>query len=261
MPEKKLIIVPDVHGRRFWEIVKKFKNNQIVFLGDYLDPYTQIEGIERTQAIDNFKEILEFAEENKNNVTLLYGNHDSSYAFKNQNLCMCRYDRLNHIQCETLFDDYRYLFKFAYDTTINGNKYLLTHAGVNPLWVKVHSELFKPDFKYTANELNKIPISDLISPLCDVGLYRGGWNEWSSFIWADIKEHIIDVKKMSGIGNFMVPEKLIQIVGHTWLQHPICFDCAVYKVFCLDIGTDVFYLDENGNIHYLSDDKVVETKS
>ena len=71
--EKKLIIIPDVHGRDFWKTIKQVKDTQIVFLGDYLDPYTGMENITPEQSIDNFQEILDFADSNKDMVTLLYG--------------------------------------------------------------------------------------------------------------------------------------------------------------------------------------------
>ena len=42
----KILIVPDVHGRKFWhkaiEMIDEV--DQVVFLGDYLDPYSH-EGI------------------------------------------------------------------------------------------------------------------------------------------------------------------------------------------------------------------------
>ena len=35
-----MIIIPDVHGRKFWRnAVKGFETEKIVFLGDYVDPY------------------------------------------------------------------------------------------------------------------------------------------------------------------------------------------------------------------------------
>jgi len=35
----KVIIIPDVHGRPFWREVLTNKEDTIVFLGDYSDPY------------------------------------------------------------------------------------------------------------------------------------------------------------------------------------------------------------------------------
>mgnify|MGYP006379875163 FL=1 len=37
----KILIVPDVHGRKFWHKAEELINevDKIIFLGDYLDPY------------------------------------------------------------------------------------------------------------------------------------------------------------------------------------------------------------------------------
>ena len=40
----KILIVPDIHGRDFWRVIKKYDLyyiDKIIFLGDYLDPYPQ----------------------------------------------------------------------------------------------------------------------------------------------------------------------------------------------------------------------------
>ena len=71
-----MIIIPDIHGRTFWkDCVKGHENEEIIFLGDYLDPYPA-EWITRKEAILNFQEILEFKKAHMNNVILLLGNHD-----------------------------------------------------------------------------------------------------------------------------------------------------------------------------------------
>ena len=75
---KKILIIPDVHGRDFWiEPVKKVINNKdyfIVFLGDYLScyPYEWEPGIDYNQiAIERFKEVLDFKKDNPEKVILL----------------------------------------------------------------------------------------------------------------------------------------------------------------------------------------------
>ena len=71
-----IAIIPDVHGRQFWKdiIPRKDEFEKIIFLGDYLDPYW-FEGISNLNALDNFKEILEFKKENLEKVILLIANH------------------------------------------------------------------------------------------------------------------------------------------------------------------------------------------
>lgn len=258
--EKKLIIVPDVHGRKFWKDVINHSDNDIVFLGDYLDPYTGIEGITPKEAIENFKEILEFARNHKGNVTLLYGNHDS-YAFQSRYLCSCRHDFKNIDKIEKLFADNEDLFKMAYDCNINDKQFLLTHAGINPIWIQKHIDVFNGSFHYSAEEINALSKGKLLYPLCDISLYRSGDQFVGSMVWSDIREYDttknlskkFDIEINDGI---TFPENLIQICGHTWMQAPVTIDCEDYIIRCIDVQK-VFYLDENGDLRYLSDDKIV----
>lgn len=81
-----LLIIPDVHGRKFWkEAVEKHPNLPTIFLGDYHDPYPY-ERISREASLANFKEILDYARSH-DNVTLLLGNHDFQYIFDPLNSC------------------------------------------------------------------------------------------------------------------------------------------------------------------------------
>lgn len=60
---KQVIIIPDVHGRTFWKsVVEQDPDADIIFLGDYLDPYTQ-EGIYNYDAWLNLVDIVEFKKE------------------------------------------------------------------------------------------------------------------------------------------------------------------------------------------------------
>ena len=72
----KVLVIPDVHGRRFWK--KPCENidnyDKVIFLGDYLDPYG-FEGITVDDAIENFKEIIDFKKKNSEKVIMLLGNH------------------------------------------------------------------------------------------------------------------------------------------------------------------------------------------
>ena len=77
---KDIIIIPDIHGRDFWEeATARFPEGQFVFHGDYLDPYyidEILNHITSESALNNFQEILAFAKDNPGRVTLLLGNHD-----------------------------------------------------------------------------------------------------------------------------------------------------------------------------------------
>lgn len=70
----KILIMPDIHGRTFWkEGVSSGEYDKIIFLGDYIDPYSW-EGISKNDAISNFEEIIDYAKAH-DNVVLLLGNH------------------------------------------------------------------------------------------------------------------------------------------------------------------------------------------
>ena len=70
----KILVCGDIHGRTFWKKVIE-SDLPVIFLGDYTDPYPQ-EEISKKQTLDNFKEVIEFANDQKDRVTLLLGNHD-----------------------------------------------------------------------------------------------------------------------------------------------------------------------------------------
>ena len=88
---KKWIVIPDVHGRKFWrDVVKGNEDERIIFLGDYLDPYSE-EGITPEDAYNELLDIIAFKKEHPDNVTLLLGNHDLGYL--DSNICSFRQDK------------------------------------------------------------------------------------------------------------------------------------------------------------------------
>ena len=55
---KRILVVPDVHGRLFWrEPVMQYLDvvDRVVFLGDYLDPYEDEDGL----ADDIYQNLME----------------------------------------------------------------------------------------------------------------------------------------------------------------------------------------------------------
>jgi hypothetical protein len=97
-------------------------------------------------------------------------------------------------------------------------KYLFSHAGVLPSWLKAND--------LTLEDLENLPFNS--QALMQVSPYRGGWSEAGSCVWGDVreyysKEHIPDI---------------YQIFGHTQLSENAiimkdwaCLDCR--KAFTL----------------------------
>ena len=183
----KFLIIPDVHGRTFWEnAVKQFAdefitltkssnklpNYHIVFLGDYIDPYIKYDNISETDAYENFLSILEwrkiilekykeYIDTGKLNVIMMIGNHDFHYVVPTDS---CRIDYKRH-------DNYTRIFKGAIDysnESVSEEKFvfwkyftkeylhtsydiLMSHAGFTSSWL---NELYAD--MYSLNRYGKI---------------------------------------------------------------------------------------------------------
>lgn len=230
---KKLILIPDIHGREFWKDAAEFIGSDIpvIFLGDYLDPYPH-EHIGNKKAIDNFKEILDTTK-NKDNVTLLLGNHDCTYIWPEDGICECRTDYTNFPMIQRIFQDNLERLKLC--TEKEG--FIISHAGIHQNWldfVGIKKE------NILERQIDRID-HKIIESLGVVSWYRGGIDNYGSPVWADIRE-------------FQYYQGQNQICGHTQqYEKPL----RIGDVVCLDCRA-CFYVDEEGDIRWLKDDKVVE---
>ncbi len=247
----KILIVPDVHGREFWvEPVMENPDKEIIFLGDYLDPYPH-EGITPEHSIDVFGRILALRKDNPN-ITLLLGNHDAGYVLGSR-ICDCRHDWNNHKHISQLFADNYDFFDLAKEKVVNKKHFFFSHAGINPSWIENDVFIFGRDFKPTAKKFNDLlhntsdtrTFRSFIAALADVSTYRGGWESYGSMLWADVREFY----------GRDLPSKKIQVVGHTMVKVPVVLNNR--RFYCLDDTKDVFYIDSEGIIKYYNTDEEV----
>lgn len=220
----KILIVPDVHGRKFWHKALEMIDevDQVVFLGDYLDPYSH-EGITFDDAVQEFNDILKFKEEYPDKVTLLVGNHDMHYIVKEFMDC----SRLNvwrRLEVHELYN--KHIDKFQLICIMNG--YLFSHAGVYLEWAKKYEITFKEllDFKTF--------LEKRWQTLEDVSYTRGGWDKVGSCVWADIRESVQN--ELPAVFNK-------QIVGHTQMESK---PYITTKIACLDVRR-CFVLDTDAD--------------
>lgn len=202
---RKILIIPDVHGRQFWkQAVASVEYDKVIFLGDYLDPYPD-EQIGELTAQNNFEEILYFYDQHPDKVVLLLGNHDLHYLSPYYHyICPSgRYNRQLSDYFEFLFKQQADRFKLAHEETLGSQQYLFTHAGVNMPWFKRnHNLIAKPD----AHHLNQLLSSDEgIETLAQVGASRWGDYYTGSIIWSDCEEMVL-TDPLPGV---------YQIIGHT----------------------------------------------
>jgi len=206
----KLLIIPDVHGRNFWEEpcshIDEF--DKVIFLGDYHDPY--LFQVSRDKSRHHLRDkLVPFVNEHKDKVVCLMGNHDGNYMIGEM---ADRMDIFHHNEIHNLLKQMD--LKLAH--MVDG--YLFTHAGVLPAWLEYN--------KLTLVDVlcNNVPVEALIQ----VSPMRKGTSPCGSCIWGDVREYDMN-KKIEGI---------YQIFGHTQLKSEIitseyaCLDCRA--AFILD---------------------------
>lgn len=255
MNEVRFIIVPDVHGRTFWrESVYHYLQNttdvNIIFLGDYVDPYGY-EEISREDAFCVLEEIIELKRRYKDRVVLLIGNHDFHYF--NGSIGGCRKDMMRKEDLKWLYVDNMDLFEYYHIEMIGGVNYLFSHAGFLNSWVYVERgplgiyDMFNNDEDRVSQETVDMINFDLIKTLNfkelfndrdarlsmdSIGHSRGGMDV-GSFMWADISDYLGFDETIKGC---------VQIVGHTQQENdPV----NLGDIICLDCR-ECFYMFDDG---------------
>ena len=239
-----MIIIPDVHGRRFWikPVKEHLGKEHIVFLGDYLDPYRD-ENIPEEVVFSRFQDILTLKKNHPNDITLLLGNHDLHYL--SSHIEGGRFDVVNSERNKRMFTENISLFQLAYEAKVGGVKYLFTHAGILWGWIISHNELFgkiKPNkISSKLNELWRSEESkdELYKALGDIPLSRWGRYLYGSPVWSDVDDMDVNNAELPGF---------FQVFGHTQQEYrPIindffaCLDCR--RAFQLTESGDFIKLD------------------
>ena len=219
----KILVLPDIHGRKFWEEPCKHVEDydKIIFLGDYMDPY-DFEHIAVPEALENFENILTFADAHRDKVTLLLGNHDMPYfseKYKSFSRYHSRHSNKYYNDIRQRFKEYKELFKIA-DVA---DDILFTHAGCTPGWIKT---VFTEQYKVTSLDDLAFSLNNLLNT--DKGLQylymissdRGGQDKYASCIWADASDTMWYQYQLKD-PDVSIPEtslqimKIKQVFGHT----------------------------------------------
>ncbi len=227
--ENDLLIIPDVHGRKFWrEAVDNKPHSHVIFLGDYVDPYTR-EGIYPENAWEEFDKIIDYADSHAQTTTMLLGNHDMHYSSDlfDEIAEGSRYSNSTKRKVRPIFDSHSYLFSLAFEAEYEGIHCLFTHAGISPYWLLEHEDIVGEP---TAENINNLYYTrEGMEALAEVGWARGGWVKAGGPMWADYSEVAV-TETLPGI---------YQIFGHTQTadskpiinRYMACLDC--HKAFLL----------------------------
>lgn len=212
-----VLVLPDIHGRKFWIEPCRHINefDKVIFFGDYLDPYN-FEDISVENAIENFKEIIEFKKNNMDKVVLLLGNHDLPYYsedyFKFSDW-HCRHANFSHKKIHILFEENKDLFKIAHVE----NDIIFTHAGIESGWLNDVVKCNSSDINEICDEINQL--SDTVGglrKLFQITSERGGRDRFGSCVWTDVHDIIWDIESLENPNTIIRPiHKIKQIFGHT----------------------------------------------
>lgn len=224
-----ILIVPDVHGRTFWESALDFKGD-IIFLGDYTDPYPQ-ERITLKQAYNNFLRIVDFKKKNSERVTLLIGNHELHY-FDDTYFCTRFSPSYYQKYRRTLTDNKTtHLFQLCKQV---GN-YFFVHAGILKEWYDRHFSNFAKLGITLEEQLNNYFRINK-KAFSETSAFRGGFDASSSPIWADIREYIAEKEHFNN--------HVEQVVGHTLIENDEPY-----------MNDNIILLD-NMKVYLLKDDEI-----
>lgn len=240
--KNKVLLIPDIHGRDFWKKACNEWKGEIIFLGDFFDPYPQ-EGIENP--LDNALEAIDFIYNNKDRCTVMLANHDGHYILPD----FVQSSRYSYGNAELYKEQLKRIEDVTKGALIKGD-IIFSHAGITEIW----AENFLADYMeyHNMNDVNDVVletaeilqdtrISDYndsyIQALSMIGPARGGYNSCGSCVWADISEHF--TRKLSGFSPKQYSK--FQVFGHTQLKHELiqehwaCLDCR--KSFIVNTDT------------------------
>ena len=125
----KILVLGDTHGRLVWlDLIEKEKPDYTIFLGDYVSSHDDISG---DQQCSNLEDILNYKEENPDQVILLRGNHDLQHLRYYWAECS-GYNSVVGLWMSSPCIKERFL-NLTQWVHIDGN-FLFSHAGISKTW-------------------------------------------------------------------------------------------------------------------------------
>jgi len=204
----KTVVIGDIHGRSNWKIAiyKEEPIDRVIFIGDYFDSF-DIPGVEQ---IDNFKQIIQYKENNPQiEVILLIGNHDYHYYPEIGYNNTSGYQSGIAPSITQVIDENRHHLQMAYGF----RDYLFTHAGVSP---KFMDQVFGADD--WSKESVVVDLNELFRYKPRAFEFNGtnpyGDNTYQTPIWIR-PGSLMSVNKKHEKG---LKKDYIQIVGHTVMK-------------------------------------------
>ncbi len=194
----KTIVIGDIHGNPYWEdIIEQEKNfDRLIFVGDYFDSFD----VPYVAQMQNFKNIIQFKEENKDKVILLLGNHDYHYLPEiNES-----YSGFQNKSCiDISIEMHKNIMNKNIQMCFYENHVLYSHAGITKTWCE-NNNIKTYYLPKTVAEIN-----DYLIYKPKVFRFVGG-----NLYGDSIESSPIWVREKSLIKDRIYPHTM-QIIGHT----------------------------------------------
>lgn len=198
-----VLFVGDVHNHLYifddvQRLDKEYNFDKIVFLGDYVDDWNT----NNQDSLETLKKVFELKESNPDKYTFCLGNHELSYlGFP----CSGHQYELDELVRLELIQNIDKLDLYT-EVEIGDKTYVCSHAGFTNAYIcnviDVYGEYKKVLDQFQENKLNSLQYLRYCSR------NRGGYDPYSSFIWADKSELI----ESGYTERMLIPN---QIVGHS----------------------------------------------
>lgn len=228
------VVIGDIHGRDTWkDIVLKEEFSKLVFVGDYFDSRSDITP---EKIMNNFLDIMEYKNKNKDSVITLIGNHDLHYLITEK------------------YSGYNSVFSFQYNRLLLDNinnlqacyiqdNIIFSHAGLSKTWCK-NNEIDMSNLEQSVNDLFKYkPYSFGFT-----GRNPYGDNITQGPMW---------IRPMSLLSDKLY--NYTQIVGHTE-DDTIKEKSGVWFIDNLEKGGYLVIEDKNFSINNLNNAKIKKQK-
>ena len=231
------LFVGDVHNHSYiFEDIKKLDDkyhfDRIIFTGDYVDDWIT----DNHQSLETLETVINLKRSNPEKYTFCIGNHELSYLGYP---CSGHRYELDDIMNMKLKDNID-CFDLYTIVTLGDTDYVCTHAGINNDYVK---HVLQGDWREELKKLNKDKLANLyLTTMCSY--LRGGYNEFSSFLWCDKREH----EYLNRFEERTIP---YQIVGHTPVETITALSSENYTTYFIDTHSTYKDGSEYGDKSYL----------
>jgi len=222
-----MIIIGDIHGELqiLKQILKRFKGEKKLFVGDYVDSLTA--------SNDTIIETLNLVI--KNGDIILIGNHDLGYynIFPFKKYCT-GYRMFMRKKLEKIFCDNSDKFRLMYFD--KARNILYTHAGVSRWWVNVY---YKPaDSVSVIKSLKEVNLFKMKynHPVLNIGKSRGGTNDSGGLLWCDWNK---DFFPLDTVNQVMGHTEVLQIETKGAKMFNYNIDCLLHKRSVLNVPEDL----------------------